>query len=78
MAKKTETIEHRICDLCGQEILPEEVATLHRSDNKFSAAKMAALGALGTQPGQPHVDVCPACRKRPVSDVLDLMYPAPN
>jgi hypothetical protein len=52
--------------------------TLHRTDNKFSAAKMAAIGALGSQAGQPHVDVCPACRKRPVSDVLDLMYPAPN
>ncbi|MGH3398885.1 MAG: hypothetical protein ACRDPO_29785 [Streptosporangiaceae bacterium] len=78
MAKKTEMIEHRLCDLCGQEMMPDDVVTLHRSDNKFSAAKLATLGALGSQPGQPHVDICPACRKRPVSDVLELMYPAPN
>jgi hypothetical protein len=76
MARKTETIEHRICDLCGQEMYPDQVVTLHRSDNKFSAAKKAAMGTLGSQPGQPHVDVCPACRQRPVSDVVDLMYPA--
>jgi hypothetical protein len=78
MAKKTEMIEHRLCDLCGQEMMPDDAVTLHRSDNKFSAAKLAAMGALGSQPGQPHVDICPACRKRPVSDVLELMYPAPN
>jgi hypothetical protein len=76
MARKTETIEHRICDLCGQEMYPDQVVTLHRSDNKFSAAKKAALGTLGSQPGQPNVDVCPNCRQRPVSDVVDLMYPA--
>jgi hypothetical protein len=78
MAKKTEMIEHRLGDLCGQEMMPDDLVTLHRSDNKFSAAKLAAVGALGSQPGQPHVDICPACRKRPVSDVLELMYPAPN
>ena len=75
MAKKTEMIEHRICDLCGQEMYPDQVVTLHRSDNKLSAAKIAARGAFNSQPGQAHVDICPACRNRPVSDVLMVMYP---
>jgi hypothetical protein len=76
MAKKTEMIEHRMCDLCGQEIYTEDgLVTLHRSDNKFSAARKAAVGALGSQAGQAHVDVCAACRARPVADVVDLMYP---
>ena len=78
MAKKTEMIEHRTCDLCGQEIYSEEVVTLHRSDNKFSGAKMAVIGALKNEPGQADVDICPACRKRRVSDVIDLMYPSQN
>lgn len=76
MAKKTETIEHRICDLCGQETGGDDIVSLHRSDNRIMAARLAAASAMGSQSGQGHVDICPACRARPVSDVLELMYPA--
>jgi hypothetical protein len=77
MAKKTEMVEHRMCDLCGQEVYGDELITLHRTDNKFSAARMAVGGALGSQSaGEAHVDVCTTCRKRPINDVVALMYPS--
>lgn len=76
MAKKTETIEHRTCDLCGLETGKDELVTLHRSDNRVTAARLAAAAAMGSGTGQAHVDICNACRKRPVSDVLEVMYPA--
>jgi hypothetical protein len=76
MGKTTETIEHRTCDLCGQETSGEELVTLHRSGDRIKAAKFAVSAAFGSQAGQSNVDICPACRKRPISDVLDVMYPA--
>ena len=76
MAKKTETIEHRTCDLCGLETHKDELVTLHRSADRISAARLAAAAAIGSQSGQAHVDICTACRKRPISDVLDVMYPS--
>jgi hypothetical protein len=76
MAKKTETIEHRSCDLCGLETGKDDLVTLHRSDNRISAARLAAAAAIGSQTGRAHVDICNACRKRPVSDVLEVMYQA--
>jgi hypothetical protein len=75
MATKTETIEHRLCDLCGHETTRDEMVTLHRSDNKIAAAKLAATSAMRSQPGQAHVDVCPNCQGRPVGEVVMLMYP---
>jgi hypothetical protein len=83
MGKKTETIEHRTCDLCGQEMDGEELVTLHRSGDRIKAARLAVSAAIGSQTGQPNqggqasVDICPACRKRPISDVLEVMYPSP-
>jgi hypothetical protein len=77
MGKRTETIEHRTCDLCGQETDGEELVTLHRSGDRIKAARLAVSAAMGTQAGQQNVDICPACRQRPISDVLEVMYPAP-
>ena len=75
MGKSTETIEHRTCDLCGQETGREELVTLHRSGDRIKAARLALSAAVGSQAGQPNVDICPACRKRPISEVLEVMYP---
>jgi hypothetical protein len=75
MGKSTETIEHRTCDLCGQETDGEELVTLHRSGDRIKAARLAVSGAMKTQAGESNVDICPACRKRPISDVLEVMYP---
>jgi Tetratrico peptide repeat len=75
MGKRTETIEHRTCDLCGQETDGEELVTLHRSGDRIKAARLAVSAAIGTQAGESNVDICPACRKRPISDVLEVMYP---
>jgi hypothetical protein len=76
MATKTETTEHLICDLCGREMSPPEAVTLYRSDNKITAAKMMASSLMRQDnAGQANVDICPACRQRPVGDVLALMYP---
>jgi len=76
MGKTTETIEHRTCDLCGQEIGAEELVTLHRSGDRIKAAKLAVTSVMDSQAGQAHVDVCNACRARPISDVLEVMYPS--
>jgi len=76
MGKTTETIEHRMCDLCGQETDQEDLVTLHRSGDRIKAAKLAVGSAMRSQAGEAHVDVCTACRKRPISDVLEIMYPA--
>jgi hypothetical protein len=75
MVTKTETTEHLLCDLCGREVSPPEAVTLYRSDNKITAAKMMASSLMRQEPGQANVDICPACRQRPVGDVLALMYP---
>lgn len=77
MVTKSETTEHLLCDLCGREMSPPEAVTLYRSDNKISAAKMMASSLMhsDSDAGQPNVDICPACRQRPVGDVLALMYP---
>jgi hypothetical protein len=77
MATKTETTEHLFCDLCGREMSPPEAVTLYRSDNKITAAKMMASSLMrqDDNPGQANVDICQACRQRPVGDVLALMYP---
>ena len=77
MVTKTETTEHLLCDLCGREMSPPEAVTLYRSDNKISAAKMVASSFMRSDSnvGQSNVDICPACRQRPVGDVLALMYP---
>ncbi len=75
MATKSDTIEHRICDLCGHEIDKDELITLYRTDNKIAGARFAAAARLGSLAGQNNVDICTECRKRPVSDVLELMYP---
>jgi hypothetical protein len=76
MATKTETTEYLLCDLCGREMNPAEAVTLYRSDNKISAAKMVASSMMRqASSGQANVDICPACRMRPVGDVLALMYP---
>lgn len=75
MVTKVEKTEYMICDLCGREMGQSEIVTLYRTDNKLSAAKMAASGLMRTQAGQANVDICPACRGRPVGDVLALMYP---
>jgi 5-enolpyruvylshikimate-3-phosphate synthase len=74
--KTTETIEHRTCDLCGQETDGEELVTLHRSGDRIKAARLAVGSAIGSQAGQAHVDVCTSCRERPISDVLEVMYPS--
>lgn len=74
MAKTTETIEHRTCDLCGQEFDKEDLTTLYRSGDRIKAARLAVGGAMRFHAGQAQVDICMACRKRPVGDVLDLMY----
>jgi hypothetical protein len=76
MATKTDMTEHHICDLCGAEMGQDELVTLYRTDNKLSGARLAAVARLGSQPGRNNVDICPGCRKRPVSDVLAVMYPA--
>ncbi|HSZ49876.1 MAG TPA: hypothetical protein VK823_31345 [Streptosporangiaceae bacterium] len=73
MVTKTQTTEHLLCDLCGQEMNPEQSVTLYRTDNKISAAKMALMRS---EPGQANVDICPSCRQRPVGEVVALMYPA--
>ena len=75
MATRTDTIEHRICDLCGQEMNGADLITLYRTDNKLSGAKLAAAAKLGSQRGQNNVDICVGCRARPVSEVLQIMYP---
>jgi hypothetical protein len=76
MVTKTETTERLLCDLCGRETSPSEAVTLYRTDNKVSAVKMAAASMMRPQDGgQSNVDICPACRQRPVQDVLALMYP---
>jgi hypothetical protein len=77
MVTKTETTEHLLCDLCGREMSPPEAVTLYRSDNKVTAAKMMASSLMRSADnrGQANVDICPACRQRPVGDVLALMYP---
>ncbi|HEX6523492.1 MAG TPA: hypothetical protein VF070_26350 [Streptosporangiaceae bacterium] len=76
MGKTTETIEHRSCDLCGQETDPEELVTLHRSGDRIKAAKLAVGSAMKAQAGEAHVDICTACRTRPISDVVEVMYPS--
>ncbi len=78
MVTKTETTEHLLCDLCGQEMSPPDAVTLYRSDNKITAAKMMASSLMRQEdnPGQANVDICPACRQRPVGEVLALMYPS--
>jgi hypothetical protein len=79
MATKTETTEHLFCDLCGREMSPPEAVTLYRSDNKITAAKRAASSFMRQDnAGQANVDICQACRQRPVGDVLALMYPPQN
>ncbi len=77
MVTKTETTEHLLCDLCGREMSPPDAVTLYRSDNKITAAKMMASSLMRQEdnPGQANVDICQACRQRPVDDVLALMYP---
>lgn len=75
MATKTETIEHRLCDLCGHEATSDEIVTLYRSDSKLGAAKLAAMKAMRSEAGQANVDVCPDCQERPVGEVVMLMYP---
>jgi hypothetical protein len=75
MVTKTETTEHLLCDLCGREVSPADAATLYRSGNKIAEAKMAASSLMRNNSGQANVDICPACRMRPVGDVLALMYP---
>jgi DNA-directed RNA polymerase subunit M/transcription elongation factor TFIIS len=78
MVTKIETTEHLLCDLCGHEVSPPEAVTLYRSDNKITAAKKMASSLMRQEenPGQANVDICPACRQRPVGEVLALMYPA--
>lgn len=75
MVTKVEKTAHLMCDLCGQETGQGEIVTLYRTDNKLSAAKMAATGLMKTEAGQANVDICPGCQRRPVGDVLALMYP---
>ena len=76
MVTKTETTERLMCDLCGREMSQADAITLYRTDNKVSAVRMAAASMMHPQEGgQANVDICPACRKRPVQDVLALMYP---
>ncbi len=77
MVTKTETTEYLLCDLCGREMSPPDAVTLYRSDNKITAAKMMASSLMRQEdnPGQANVDICQACRQRPVDDVLALMYP---
>ncbi|MFI5268899.1 MAG: hypothetical protein ACHQ7M_16100 [Chloroflexota bacterium] len=75
MATKTDTIEYRTCDLCGHEMNKDQLITLYRTDNKIAGARFAAAAKLASQAGQNNVDICIECRKRPVDDVLDLMYP---
>jgi hypothetical protein len=76
MATKTETTQRLMCDLCGREMNPDDSVTLYRSDNRVSAVKVAAAALLRPeQGGVSNVDICPACRQRPVQDVLTLMYP---
>jgi hypothetical protein len=79
MVTKLEKTEHLICDLCGQETTQDQMVTLYRTDNKISAAKMAASALMRTESGksgQANVDICPACWQRPVGEVLTRMYPA--
>lgn len=76
MVTKTETRQQLLCDLCGREMSPTESVTLYRTDSRVSAVKVAAASLLRPQEGgQANVDICPACRQRPVQDVLKLMYP---
>jgi hypothetical protein len=75
MATKIEKTEYMICDLCGNETGQDQIVTLYRTDNKLSAAKLAAAGLMRSETGQANVDLCPACWQRPVKDVLTLMYP---
>jgi len=51
----------------------EELVTLHRSGDRIKAARLAVGSAIGSQPGQAHVDICTACQERPISDVLEVM-----
>jgi|HubBroStandDraft_4_1064222.scaffolds.fasta_scaffold1226614_1 hypothetical protein len=76
MVTKTETTQQLMCDLCGRETNPDDSVTLYRSDNRVSAVKVAAAALLRPeQGGVSNVDICPACRQRPVQEVLALMYP---
>jgi len=76
MVTKTETTEHVLCDLCGREMSPSDMVTLYRTDNRVSAVKLAATKMMRPEEGgRSNVDICPACRQRPVQDVLALMYP---
>ncbi len=46
MATKIETTQQLLCDQCGREMGPDESVTLYRTDNRVSAAKVAASALL--------------------------------
>jgi hypothetical protein len=61
--------------MTGQPTTSQFSQSLQKScAHRIKAAKLAVSAVIGSQAGQQNVDICPACRKRPISDVLEVMY----
>ena len=58
MAVRTETVQFHSCDLCGQDT---DEADLIRLYGPLVSGKRA------------QADVCPACQKRPIADLVDWL-----
>lgn len=60
--RKTQYIETWFCDLCGEQG-PREIMNAVYGKNKNDSAVCQHFG----------VDICLACQRRPIADLLDLL-----
>jgi translation initiation factor IF-3 len=58
MAVRTETVQFHTCDLCGQD---SDEAGLVRLYSALQSGRRA------------QADVCPACQKRPIAELVDWL-----